>query len=114
VSRAEAGVTAGPGTDPAGRGATGGAEEDALDRLLGALAGRRALLVLDNCEHLIGAAATLAERVLVHCPGLRVLATSREPLNITGKALWPVGPLAGSPAERLFTERAAAVSPPSR
>jgi predicted ATPase len=42
---------------------------------------------------------------------MRVLATSREPLNITGEALWPVGPLAESPAERLFTERAAAVSP---
>ena len=48
---------------------------------------------------------------LARCPGMRVLATSREPLNITGEALWPVGPLAESPAERLFAERAAAVSP---
>ncbi|MGH3295849.1 MAG: ATP-binding protein, partial [Trebonia sp.] len=85
--------------------------DDALDRLLGALTGRQALLVLDNCEHLIGAAADLADRVLAGCPGMRVLATSREPLNITGEALWPVGPLAESPAERLFAERAAAVSP---
>jgi predicted ATPase/DNA-binding SARP family transcriptional activator len=86
-------------------------DEDALDRLVSALAGRRALLVLDNCEHVIAAAAVLADRVLAHCPGIRVLATSREPLNITGEALWPVGPLAESPAEQLFTERAAAVSP---
>jgi len=86
-------------------------DEDALDRLVGALAGRRALLVLDNCEHVIDAAAVLADRVLAHCPGIRVLATSREALNITGEALWPVGPLAESPAEQLFAERAAAVSP---
>jgi predicted ATPase/DNA-binding SARP family transcriptional activator len=86
-------------------------DEDALDRLVGALAGRRALLVLDNCEHVITAAAVLADRVLARCPGIRVLATSREPLNITGEALWPVGPLAESPAEQLFAERAAAVSP---
>ena len=85
--------------------------DDALDRLIGTLAGRQALLVLDNCEHLIGAAADLADRVLIRCPGMRVLATSREPLNITGEALWPVGPLAEPPAERLFAERAAAVSP---
>ena len=86
-------------------------DDDALDRLIGALAGRQALLVLDNCEHLVGAAADLADRVLARCPGMRVLATSREPLNIAGEALWPVGPLAESSAERLFAERAAAVSP---
>src|SRR6185437_12582474 len=96
----------------AGNGAAGGGDADeALDRLVGALAGRQALLVLDNCEHLIAAAAGVADRVLARCPGMRVLATSREPLNITGEALWPVGPLAESPAERLFAERAAAVSP---
>ena len=90
---------------------SGTADDDVLDRLIGALAGRQALLVLDNCEHLVAAAADLADRVLARCPGMRVLATSREPLNISGEALWPVGPLAESPAERLFAERAAAVSP---
>ncbi len=64
----------------------------ALGRLLAALAGRRALLVLDNCEHLV-AAARLADRVLAACPQVRIMATSREPLNITGEALWSVGPL---------------------
>ncbi|WP_131742299.1 ATP-binding protein, partial [Actinomadura roseirufa] len=94
-----------------------------LDRLVAALAGRRLLLVLDNCEHLLDAAAGLADRVLASCPGVRILATSREPLGITGETLWPVGSLAGPPtradpetamafpAVRLFADRAAAVSP---
>jgi predicted ATPase len=53
--------------------------------------------VLDNSEHLVGAAAALADRILAACPQVRVLATSREPLNITGEALWTVGPLALPP-----------------
>ena len=68
-------------------------QADALGRLLDALARQQALLVLDNCEHLVAAAATLADRVLAACPRVRILATSREPLNITGEALWTVGPL---------------------
>ncbi|WP_433335971.1 BTAD domain-containing putative transcriptional regulator [Spirillospora sp. CA-294931] len=96
---------------------------DPLDRLAAALAGRRPLILLDNCEHLIDAAAATADRVLAECPGVRILATSREPLGITGETLWPVGPLrpppprAGaveamaSPAVRLLADRAAAVSP---
>ncbi|MFD0747974.1 BTAD domain-containing putative transcriptional regulator [Phytohabitans flavus] len=96
---------------------------DPLTRLHGALGSRRALLILDNCEHLVGAAASLAESLLVRCPHLRVLATSREPLGITGEALFPVEPLAlppdgvgaddalAYPAVRLFADRAAAVRP---
>jgi len=72
-------------------------DNDALSRLLAALAGRRALLVLDNCEHLVAAAARLAGQVLAACPQVRILATSREPLAITGEALWTVGPLALPP-----------------
>ncbi len=94
-----------------------------LDRLVSALAGRRLLLVLDNCEHLLDAAARLADQVLASCPGVRILATSREPLGITGETLWPVEPLElpppsadavaahDRPAVRLFADRAAAVSP---
>jgi|HubBroStandDraft_6_1064221.scaffolds.fasta_scaffold06187_5 predicted ATPase/DNA-binding SARP family transcriptional activator len=74
-------------------GALADEQADALGRLLAALAGRRALLVLDNCEHLVAAAAALADRVLAACPQVRIMATSREPLNITGEALWTVGPL---------------------
>ncbi|GAA4675928.1 BTAD domain-containing putative transcriptional regulator [Phytohabitans rumicis] len=96
---------------------------DPLTRLHGALGRRRALLVLDNCEHLVGAAATLAEGLLVRCPQLRVLATSREPLGITGEVLFPVEPLALPPAGtaadqslgyaaiRLFADRAVAARP---
>ncbi|SBT52899.1 BTAD domain-containing putative transcriptional regulator [Micromonospora auratinigra] len=92
-----------------------------VDRLVEALAGRTALLLLDNCEHLLDAAAGLAERLLTAGPGLRVLATSREPLGVTGEALRPVDSLAlppagadpgtasAYPAVRLFADRAGAV-----
>ena len=110
-----------PGRAIGGAAGVRGTEADALDRLVAALAGRRALLVLDNCEHLVAAAATLADRVLAGCPGMRVLATSREPLNINGEALWPVGPLELPPdraaegrsyaSVALFEQRARAVNP---
>ena len=74
--------------------------ESPLERLVGALSARRALLVLDNCEHLLDAAAVLADQVLAACPQVRILATSREPLNITGEMLWPVGPLTLPPDGR--------------
>jgi predicted ATPase len=57
---------------------------DLVDRIAAALANRRALLILDNCEHLVDAAGRLAHRLLGACPGLRILATSREALGITG------------------------------
>ncbi|MBO2464252.1 ATP-binding protein [Actinomadura violacea] len=79
------------------------------DRLAAALADRPLLLVLDNCEQVVDAVAALAGRLLAACPGLRVLATSREPLGITGENLWPVRPLDGDAAVRLFTARASAV-----
>jgi predicted ATPase len=78
---------------PPGHAAAPDEQADALGRLLTTLAAQRTLLVLDNCEHLIEAAATLADRILAACPQVRVLVTSREPLNITGEALWTVGPL---------------------
>lgn len=77
------------------------------------LADRNVLLVLDNCEHLIAAAADVVDELVAHCPGVRVLATSREPLDLAGEFVHPVGPLsidrAGpgpGPAELLFIERA--------
>jgi predicted ATPase/DNA-binding SARP family transcriptional activator len=84
-------------------------QADALGRLLAALAGRRALLVLDNCEHLVAAAAALAHRVLAACPQVRIMTTSREPLNITGEALCNVGSLTLPPdpaATSFYAERA--------
>ncbi|GAB2976307.1 winged helix-turn-helix domain-containing protein [Amycolatopsis acidiphila] len=81
------------------------------DRIVSALTDRRMLLVFDNCEHVVEDAAALVHRLLASCPGLRVLATSREPLGITGEVLCPLPPLPPGPAVRLFTERAAAVAP---
>ncbi len=102
---------------------TGGAPPDPVGRIETALTDRRLLLILDNCEHVIADAAKLVHRLLSSSPGLRVLATSREPLGITGEALCAVPPLASPPrgagaaeatgyeSVRLFTERAAAVRP---
>jgi predicted ATPase/DNA-binding SARP family transcriptional activator len=79
------------------------------DRLVAAIRDREMLLVLDNCEHVIESAAALAHRLLGECPRLRILATSRESLGITGEALWPVEPLALAEAVQLLTDRAVAV-----
>ncbi|MGA5041334.1 BTAD domain-containing putative transcriptional regulator [Streptomyces capoamus] len=84
---------------------------DALDRLLAVLADREVLLVLDNCEHLVDAAARTAALLLGACPGVRVLATSRESLGVTGEVLVPVPPLPEEPAVRLLLDRARAVRP---
>ncbi|MFG3050688.1 BTAD domain-containing putative transcriptional regulator [Kitasatospora sp. NPDC048239] len=115
----------------AGTGPGGGAVFDArtraeggeLDVLADRLGGRESLLLVDNCEHLIDAVAHLVAALLSRCPGLRVLATSREPLAVDGEVLVPLGPLAlpgpqdgveqarRAASVRLFTERAAAVRP---
>ncbi|WP_428952076.1 BTAD domain-containing putative transcriptional regulator [Streptomyces sp. cg35] len=85
--------------------------EEATERLVAALEGRELLLVLDNCEHLVEGAAQVAGLLLGTCSGLRILATSREALGITGEVLCPVPPLAAGPAAQLFRDRAAAVRP---
>src|SRR3990172_6632296 len=64
-----------------------------MDTLLGLLGDRQILLVLDNCEHLLGACAQLVE-AFAGCPRIKILATSREPLGVIGEALYPVLPLA--------------------
>ncbi|MET7945397.1 BTAD domain-containing putative transcriptional regulator [Micromonospora sp. NPDC005324] len=93
------------------------------DRLVEALAERRLLLVLDNCEHVLVDAARLAARLLSACPALRVLATSREPLGLAGEALCPLSGLTVPPlgasaldaddyaAVGLFAQRATDVAP---
>ncbi len=92
-----------------------------VDRLIAAVRDRETLLILDNCEHVIESVAAFAHRVLGECPRLRILATSREPLGITGEALWQVQPLAlpaadagpeaieSAPAVQLLQDRARAV-----
>ncbi|MFI5911476.1 BTAD domain-containing putative transcriptional regulator [Dactylosporangium sp. NPDC051541] len=103
---------------------------DVIEQLAESLARPGVLLVLDNCEHVVDAAAGLSEELLGRCPKLRILATSREPLAIMGETLFPVGPLplplpppstpAGddhlraalaAPAVQLLRDRAAAVRP---
>ncbi|MEU8659154.1 AfsR/SARP family transcriptional regulator, partial [Actinoplanes philippinensis] len=82
---------------------------DLVDRVVAAIRDREMLLILDNCEHVIEEAAAFAHRLLGECDRLRILATSREPLGITGEALWHVEPLDQSSAVRLLRDRAAAV-----
>jgi predicted ATPase/class 3 adenylate cyclase/Tfp pilus assembly protein PilF len=94
------------------------------ETVLAALRSRTLLLVLDNCEHLIDGCAHLAHRVLEDSPGVRILATSREPLRVPGETIRPIPPLSlpdheGLPIEkldqseavRLFVERAVLVRP---
>ncbi|MFG2175299.1 BTAD domain-containing putative transcriptional regulator [Streptomyces niveus] len=107
-----------PGDDVAGAVAAAlGLRDDAAaattpeDRVAAALRERRTLLVLDNCEHIVEPVARLAERLLRASPGLRVLATSQEPLQVSGETLLPVEPLQQADAIRLFTERATAADP---
>jgi non-specific serine/threonine protein kinase len=95
-----------------------------LDRLVAALQPWRVLLVLDNCEHLATAVASLVSPLLSACPSLQILTTSRAPLRLRGEQEQPVEPLplpspeaglehqlADNPAVRLFLERARAVDP---
>lgn len=96
----------------------------AADSLIDHLRDRKALMLLDNCEHLIAASSALSERVLGSCPRVKLLATSREPLGITGESPWRVPSLVGpgpadvSPetleqfeATELFLDRARTAAP---
>jgi predicted ATPase/DNA-binding SARP family transcriptional activator len=85
--------------------------DDPLARLTEHCAKRRMLIVLDNCEHVVDAAARLVEQLLERCPGLTVLATSREPLGVPGELLRPVEPLPEPYALKLLADRGAAARP---
>jgi predicted ATPase/DNA-binding CsgD family transcriptional regulator len=106
-------------------GIDGEAGRDLLDTLADALGARQVLVLLDNCEHLVDACATLCQRLLTGCPGVRIVATSQEPLRIPQEAVWQLAPLAVPPpgdlagsagltgyeAVALFADRAAAARP---
>jgi predicted ATPase/class 3 adenylate cyclase len=93
------------------------------ESVIDALRMRELVLVLDNCEHVLDAVGELVAGLLRDCPGVRILATSREPLGVLGEQLWPLTALAlpapdvgldgaaESPAVQLFVERARAVQP---
>ncbi|WP_328482306.1 winged helix-turn-helix domain-containing protein [Streptomyces sp. NBC_00377] len=85
--------------------------DDPLERLIEHCARRRMLIVLDNCEHVVGAAARLVEELLARCPEVTVLATSREPLGVPGEVLRPLDPLPEPVALRLLADRGAAARP---
>ncbi|PSL54725.1 putative ATPase [Saccharothrix carnea] len=89
-----------------------GVREDASGTaLVEALRGREVLLVLDNCERLVEPVAELVSRLLRAVPGLRVLATSQEPLGLAFETVWAVPPLDLASAVTLFAARAAAAAP---
>jgi predicted ATPase/class 3 adenylate cyclase len=86
------------------------------DRVAVALSGRHMLVVMDNCEHVLEAAAEVVEKILAATKAVKVMATSREGLRVGGEHLWPVPSLevaggVGSAAVELFVERAQAVAP---
>jgi non-specific serine/threonine protein kinase len=99
--------------------------EALTETLVGALKRRQTLLLLDNCEHLLAGCLALLNALLQGCPGLRVLATSREALRMLGETIYPISGLSLPPttdlrspatylhseAVRLFVDRAAAVAP---
>jgi predicted ATPase/DNA-binding SARP family transcriptional activator len=99
------------------------ATHDLRDRLISFLANRRMLLLVDNCEHVVDAAAALIDDILSRCPGITILATSREALAVPDEVQVTVGPLEtppedtpppqvlNYPAAQLFAERARAVRP---
>jgi len=100
-------------------------DHDVVSAIAAVVDNQHLCLVLDNCEHLVDAAAKAAEALLLRCPRLHVLATSREPLGIGGEVIWPVPPLALPPSDldmmssevmdteavRLFVDRAIAARP---
>jgi predicted ATPase/DNA-binding CsgD family transcriptional regulator/tetratricopeptide (TPR) repeat protein len=110
LSAAEPGELA--GAVAAALGVPGKDHEERAAALPGHLCDRRLLLVLDTCEHLVDAAAGLADTLLRAAPGVTLLATSRQPLDAQGEHAYPLPPLpAEADAVDLFTQRAAAVVP---
>ena len=115
-----ASVTGPDGVAPAVAGALGAAAagligppspDSTVELIVRFLAGRSLVVLFDNCEHVIDQAAALAETLAGTVPGLRLIATSREPLGVAGEVLVSVGPLAVPAAVELFVDRARAVRP---
>jgi len=89
--------------------------QSTIDSLVGFLRNRRMLVVLDNCEHVLDACASLVSAVLGSCPEVTLLATSREPIRAAGEVTWPVPSLSlEDEAAQLFTDRARYVRPDFR
>jgi predicted ATPase len=89
----------------------GGREATEREVILDAVREWRALLIIDNCEHVTADAAAFVGDVLRAAQSVAVLATSREPLHLPGEIIWPVEPLPVEAGAQLFVERATAVDP---
>jgi predicted ATPase/class 3 adenylate cyclase len=104
-----------PDTVPSAVASAMGIREDPSKMILTSIAenlrSKTALLILDNCEHLVGACANIAETLLRACPSLRIVASSREALGIAGETIWRVPSLPEAESIKLFSERARAVAP---
>jgi predicted ATPase/DNA-binding SARP family transcriptional activator len=100
-----------PAQVPAAVAAAAGVRGTTVEAIALALGHQPGLLLLDNCEHVVAATADLVLDLLTRCPGLTVLATSREPLGVDGERLLPVSPLPSSDAVALLTDRITAVRP---
>lgn len=82
-------------------------DESTIDVLIRFIGDRRMLMLLDNCEHLLDASAHLCASLLGACPSLRILATSRQPIGVTGEVTWRIPSLSiADEATELFTDRA--------
>ncbi len=99
-------------------------DRSTLEGLVEVLQTRQLLVAFDNCEHLLAPIGEITEAILRACPGVRIVATSREPLGVDGETVWPLGPLPlpdpgetdpvmamESPAVRLFVARATSAHP---
>jgi predicted ATPase len=84
---------------------------DPADALVAALKARHVTLVMDNCEHLVDEVAGLIETIVEHCPNVRVLATSREPLGLDAEAVYRLGTLDDASSMELFSAHAYQVEP---
>ena len=88
------------------------------ESIIGRLSGGAALVLLDNCEHVLPSAAALVEEMIGGCRELRVVATSRQPLGVAGEQVMPLGPLAtdadDDPGVQLFVDRARHARPDFR
>lgn len=82
--------------------------------LIGSIADLDAVVVIDNCEHLLDEASRVADAILRADGNVRLLATSRERLGIANEQVWPVAPLADEPARRLLLDRSRSVQPDYR
>jgi predicted ATPase/DNA-binding CsgD family transcriptional regulator len=113
-----------PGTLATALNLTSGPNQPIVDAIIHHLGPRQTLLLVDNCEHLVGAVAELTATILETCPAVQILATSRAPLRVRGEHEFPVDPLPLPPASavsfagvaqneavQLFVERARAVRP---